>query len=568
MEKVLKVKNETISTLNSKPFSDSLTLTDQRMYVFSLITFELIMANALARMQLGCTSEELSNYTFLDLFGDQSNKYFQSFATQLRTGQIKDTSFSAYLKESNFTHNKPVKVALQLIQGNEHPLCFAIITDSLAENTNVEKDIFVPNSNFLLNNTGRSLFYERLENAIHLAMHQNSMVCILLLDLDRFKNINHSFGKKLGDAFLKLIEDRLRVFVRENDTISHFEGDEFLFIFPSIPSISVASRITERILHSFSKPFQINEHELFITPSIGMAIYPYDGVDVETLVNNAEKAMYKAKENGGNTYHIYNTDMKSNTYEKLVLENDLRKAIARNEFILYFQPLVDIKTDRIVSMEALIRWNHPSKGMVSPFEFIPLAEEIGLIDRIGYWVMKEACKRLKELHDLGHTFVSMSINIAAPQFKNKDFQNRLVAILNENKLNPNCLTLEITESSAMEHSNKFIELFNQLKGKNIKIAIDDFGTGYSSLSYLKQLNTDTLKIDRSFVKEICSSVENKVIVKAIIQLAHALGIKVVAEGVETQEQLEILRSLDCDIVQGYFISVPLPFTEVREFLCK
>ncbi len=555
-----KKKNNTLSIKENDHYQ--ILNNEQQIYVFSMETFELVVTNEPATKYSHYYVDDLSTYTFLDLVDENSKKPLQSLVEKLHTGIANDLSLKVNFKKGDHSYI-PVMIQLQIIRKKDQSYCLAIV-EEITDETRVNSTY----TDFSVHNPGKLMFYERLKTAISQANQDESLVCILMLDLDRFKNINHSFGKKLGDDLLKKIPDRLQAFVRENDTFSRFEGDEYFFIFRNLRSINDAIQITERLIQSFTKSFHIKGHELFITPSIGMSIYPYDGSEIETLMINAETAMYKAKENGGNNYHLYNATLNSIVLEKLVLENNLRKAIESKEFILYYQPLVDAKSGEVVSLEALIRWNHPTMGIIAPSEFIPFAEEIGVIGAIGDWVLKEACSQLRKWHDMGYTSLSMSINLSALQFRDKEFQPKLLRILKSYQIDPQFLNIEITETSAMEFSNKCVEIFNEFKKSNFKIYIDDFGIGYSSLSYLKQWTIDILKIDKSFIREIVYCSENKEIVSAIINLAHALGIKVIAEGVENQEQMDLLLSLNCDVLQGYYISVPLPKPKMEHFLLQ
>ncbi|WP_409252927.1 putative bifunctional diguanylate cyclase/phosphodiesterase [Bacillus sp. SCS-153A] len=526
-----------------------------KIFTFSLKTFELI------------TYPEQGKYfagqTFLGLLGKNDKDQFRSAVQQLIDGELNISSFYAEIKMSERSRAY-AKIQLQLIQHNKQTCCIALVNDRYPERTS-EEVVYLEG---VMDTESQKVFYKRLQDSINLSVKTGALVSVLILDLDRFKNINHSLGRRYGDEILNLIPQRLQAHIRQNDGVIRLEGDQFLCVFKNVRSVADVAQIADRLLESFCDPFQVEGYELFLTPSIGVSTNNGENCDAESLIMDAEKAMYKAKESGGNCYQFYNKAMNSSVLERLVLENHLRKAIEFQEFVLYYQPLIDARTNKITSLEALIRWNHPTRGILSPAEFIPFAEEIGLIGQIGEWVIKEACRQLKQWHDLGFTSLSMSVNLSAQQFKDEHLQEKLMNILKENGLSPEFINLEITETSAMEYSNKFKNIFNNFKHTKLKIHLDDFGVGYSSLSYLKQWTIDTLKIDRSFIKELVLDSDNREIVTAIINLAHALGIKVIAEGVETESQLEILNSLGCDALQGYYISVPLAKEEMSRYLVQ
>lgn len=526
-----------------------------KIFTFSLKTFELI------------TYPEQGNFfsgrTFPGLLEKKDKEQFRYAVQQLIDGELNISSFYAEIKMSE-SSRVYAKIQLQLIQHNKQTCCIALVNDRYTERA-IEEDSY-PDG--LMDTESQKVFYKRLQDSINLSVKTGTLVSVLLLDLDRFKNINHSLGRRYGDEILNLIPKRLQAHIRQNDGLIRLEGDQFLFVFKSLRSSVDIDQIADRLLESFREPFRVEGFELFITPSIGVSTNNGEICDAESLIMDAEKAMYKAKELGGNCYQYYHETMNSSVLERLILENHLRKAIEFEEFVLYYQPLIDTKTNKITSLEALIRWSHPTRGILSPAEFIPFAEEIGLIGQIGEWVIKEACRQLKKWHELGFTSLSMSVNLSAQQFKDDRLQEKLMNILNENALSPEFINLEITETSAMEYSNKFKNIFNNFKHTKLKIHLDDFGVGYSSLSYLKQWTIDTLKIDRSFIKELVLNSDNREIVTAIINLAHALGIKVIAEGVESKSQLEILDSLGCDVLQGYYISVPLPKEEMSSYLVQ
>ena len=411
----------------------------------------------------------------------------------------------------------------------------------------------------------RLLFYDRLEQALARARRHKEPLAIMLLDLDRFQEINDTLGHETGDRLLKMTAKQLLKGVRESDTIAHLSGDEFFFILPDADAAG-AERTASRLLKGFQIPFSIDSHELYVTPSIGISIYPYDGETPEILVKNADLAMYRAKAQGKNQYQFFTPDMGKAVFQRRTIENHLRKAIEREEFRVHYQPQVNIESGRIVGMEALVRWQHPEQGMIPPLNFIPVAEETGLILPISDWVLRTACTQNKAWQAMGLPPVRVAINLAARQFQQQNLLENIFKVLDELNLPPQWLELEITESTAMQNLDVTIEILNQLSERGVRIAIDDFGTGYSSLSYLKKFPINALKIDRSFIKDVTLDPDSAAIVTAIIAMAKNLKVKVIAEGVETSEQLEFLRKYGCDEIQGYLFSRPVPPEDFVELL--
>jgi diguanylate cyclase (GGDEF)-like protein/PAS domain S-box-containing protein len=415
----------------------------------------------------------------------------------------------------------------------------------------------------------RMLFNDRLVQALAHARRRGSRnVAILLVDLDRFKTINDTLGHGAGDALLRATAERLSRALRDEDTVARLGGDEFLFLVPGIPEVKDAARVAQKVLDVFADPFQVLDQELHVTASIGVSMFPDDGADGETLIRNADTALYRAKEAGRNRYQLYAAAMNAIALKRLVLENHLRRAADRNELSLNYQPLVATDSGEVVGVEALIRWRHPELGFISPAEFIPMAEETGLIVPLTNWILRTACKQMKAWLDQGLGLHSISVNVSACRFNECDLPGVLRDVLAASGLDGRHLTIELTESVMMENVEDTINTLQQIKLQGIKISIDDFGTGYSSLSYLKRLPIDTLKIDQSFVRDIPSGSDDTAIAILIIAMAHNLKFSVVAEGVETREQLDFLKEKNCDVVQGYFLSRPLPAEALTEFLSK
>lgn len=410
----------------------------------------------------------------------------------------------------------------------------------------------------------RLLFNELLSQALAQSRRKKSMLAVLFLDLDHFKFINDTMGHNMGDLLLKLCSERLHQALREGDTIARQGGDEFLVLLPDTRQEEEVASITERILTVFLKPFALNGNEVFISTSVGISLYPNDGSDLETLVKQADTAMYYAKEQGRNNYQFFTRELNSRAHERLSLENSLRRALEREEFVLYYQPQVDFESGCIVGVEALIRWNSAERGIVSPDAFIPLAEETGLIVPIGEWVLQMACTQNLAWQKQGYSPFRIAVNISARQLQEPHFIELVSRILRETGMDPQWLELEITESIAMEKGEFSVEMLRSIKELGVRISIDDFGTGFSSLNYLRQLPVDTLKIDQSFVRDIWADANGEAVITTIILLAKNLQLKVIAEGVETETQWTFLKEKRCDEMQGYFFSKPLPGEDLEK----
>ncbi|MFQ6021845.1 MAG: EAL domain-containing protein [Acidiferrobacterales bacterium] len=412
----------------------------------------------------------------------------------------------------------------------------------------------------------RNLLMERLDQAVMHAHYQDHAVAVLFLDLDRFKVINDTLGHDAGDEVLQAVSERLRNCVRANDTVARLGGDEFALLITHIDKTKDIAPIARGILNVFSRPFKLSDREVFVTASMGISVYLNDSTDAATLLKHADIAMYQAKDQGKNNYRFYTSDMDARTMERLNLETALRRGLERREFLLHYQPKVNLDSGEIIGMEALIRWQRPELGLVSPLEFVPLLEETGLIVPVGEWVLESACQQAQAWKNAGIFVPNVAINLSARQFGSASLLAAIDQLCNEAELDPELLELEITESVLMTEGDSSMETLQALKGMGIKLAIDDFGTGYSSLAYLKRFPIDTLKIDRAFIKDLPTDVEDAAIVSAVIALAQGLGLNVVAEGVETHEQLQFLRSRQCGAAQGYVFGRPLPAEELTALL--
>ena len=411
----------------------------------------------------------------------------------------------------------------------------------------------------------RHAFNERLADALPSLKRFGGTLELLLLDLDNFKVVNDTLGHNNGDQLLKAVSSRLTATLRDTDIISRIGGDEFAVIIQSRRSTVRGARVAEKIIAALSEPYMIGPHEIYVTGSVGVASCSGD-IDLPTLTRNADTAMYQAKARGKNTYAVFEVQMDHNAQKRLSLENNLRKALERDELSLEYQPKLNLIDNTVVGMEALLRWNHPEIGAISPAEFIPVAEECGLIVPIGRWVLQTACRDLAAWRAQGYDNINVAVNLSVRQTRHETLLNEVTSLLHQWNLPPECLGLEITESVLMENIESNISLLNRLRVHGVKLSIDDFGTGYSSMAYLKRFRIDELKIDRAFVQDIPGDSEDKAIVTAIIALAHNLGLSVVAEGVETQAQLAFLRSAGCDHIQGYYFSRPITMQRVTAFL--
>jgi len=418
----------------------------------------------------------------------------------------------------------------------------------------------------LTKSANRSLLQDRLTQAIAYAARHGRQVAVISVDIDNFKYINNSLGHNTGDQLLKAVTERLGSCLRDGDTVARQGGDEFVIVLPDQVSDDHASQVVKRILAAIARPFLINDREFNITCSIGASFFPQDGADGETILKNADAALYGAKELGRNTFQFYAKEIDARINERLVLESSLRRAVEREEFLLQYQPQVHLDRGEIMGAEALIRWRHPELGIVSPDKFIPLAEETGLIEPIGEWVLRAACAQNKAWQDARLPAITVSINLSSRQFRQKGLADTIARALRDTGLNADCLGLELTESLVMHNAAAGALMLQNLKQMGVKLSIDDFGTGYSSLSYLRRFPIDELKIDQSFVRDVMTDPDDAIIAKAIIALAHGLNLKVTAEGVETKEHIDFLQGRRCDQAQGFYFGRPLHSCEFEELL--
>jgi len=412
----------------------------------------------------------------------------------------------------------------------------------------------------------RTLFNDRLTQAIAMARRNRKNIAVLFLDLDGFKHINDSLGHSVGDKLLQSIARRLVDCVRRSDTVSRQGGDEFVVLLAEVEHSEDAAVTARRMLESVAAAHSIDLHDLHITTSIGVSVFPDDGLEAELLIRNADTAMYQAKENGRQNYQFFKPEMNARAVERHFIEEGLRRALERREFALHYQPKIDLKSGRITGAEALIRWTHPTRGAVSPADFIPAAEACGLIRPIGNWVLREACKQARAWVDAGLPLGTMAVNVSAMEFRDRNFPDGVFSILDETGLDPRTLELELTESVLMTRADASEATLKTLRAGGVRLAIDDFGTGYSSLSYLIKFPVDVLKIDQSFIHHMAANPGDTSIVTAVIGMGRSLRLVVVAEGVETKDELAFLRDHDCDEAQGYYFSRPVVPQQFRELL--
>ena len=460
----------------------------------------------------------------------------------------------------------PLPVLFGAAMQDEEIACFVV---DLSQNKQTQEKLnHLAYHDALTDLPNQVLFKDRLRQAIALSRRNDHLQAVLLLNLDRFKTINDSLGYTAGDRLLQSVAQRLTSCVRESDTVARFGGDEFAVLLTNIPRAQDAANVARAIKQALDQAFIFEDQEIFVASSIGISMYPHDGRDTAGLLKTAGVALDRAKVQGGNNFHFYTAGGTTRALKQLVLESNIRSGLDRSEFFVEYQPQVDIRGFHLVGMEALVRWRHPSFGVLYPGEFVSLAEESGLITVMGDFVMRTSCSQNKTWQDKGLTPLRLSVNFSARQFQQPSFITDVSHILKETNLDPRWLELELTESSIMKDPEEAIEKLHELKLMGISVAIDDFGTGYSSLNYLKRFPIDTLKIDKSFVSDVCKDPHDTAIVRAIINLGHALDLTVVAEGVETKEQLQYLSALECDVVQGFLFSKALSAKAFEELLIE
>ena len=448
---------------------------------------------------------------------------------------------------------------IKLQQANAHLVVATIEAHKLAEQieaAKVQLDHLV-HHDVLTGLPNRILLQDRLIQAMESACRQGRQLAVMFMDLDQFKHINDSLGHAIGDKLLQSVAQRLMGCVRHSDTISRQGGDEFVVLLPYIENPESAGVCAQKMLATLALPHRIDQHELHISVSIGISIYPDDGQDAETQIKNADIAMYQAKENGRNNYKFFEQDMNARAVQRQSVEVSLRRALERQEFVLHYQPKINLQSGAIVGVEALIRWQHPEQGLLLPAQFVSIAEDCGLILPIGRWVLREACLQARSWQQAGLPPIIVAVNISALEFRDKDFLENIRAVIEKTGLEPRYLELELTESILMQDAASTDSMLHALANFGVKLAIDDFGTGYSSLSYLKLFPINTLKIDQSFVNQMCSNLDDAAIVSAVTSMGKSLKLCVIAEGVESSEQSAFLLAQHCDEGQGYYFGRPM-----------
>jgi diguanylate cyclase (GGDEF)-like protein/PAS domain S-box-containing protein len=451
--------------------------------------------------------------------------------------------------------------------GNPIKLAGALTDISINKMTE-EKNQKLAYFDTLTNLPNRSVFFTELQKEIKKSKAYGTNGAVLFLDLDNFKMVNDSLGHDVGDILLQEISERLSSVIEREDVLCRYGGDEFLILKKSLKSKTELKILCDEILTQLENSFDLNGKEVFISASIGISIFPENGSDSASILKNADTAMYKAKEGGKNKYKFYKKEMSKGLIRNMLIENELRDAIKNDRFYLHYQPQVDLKTSRVIGTEALIRLDTENLGFVSPMEFIPVAEKAGLIPTIGEWVMKTACEQNASWLNKGYGNQRISINVSALQLRQRDFVEKVESIIQSTGLQPEMVEIEITESTLMECMEKNVRVLNRLRELGVRTSLDDFGTGYSSLNYLRMIPIDTLKIDKSFIDNICVQAKQEAMVDYIIKMAHEMGVEVVAEGVENYDQLEMLRNKNCDVIQGYVFSKPLAPDEIDKILLK
>ena len=526
------------------------------VFMFEPESLKFFYVNEGATRQVGYSTEELLQMTPYDIKPTYNEVQFRALLVPLIDGR-EDTMTFETIHQHKDGHELPVEIFLQYVKPeNESPRFVAIVRD-LSERIEAQKKLrHLAHHDSLTNLPNRLLFMDRLEHAL-LRRHASGQLAVLFLDLDRFKVINDTLGHASGDMVLQLLGERLSSCLRADDTLARLSGDEFAIILEDVNSSDEVVTVARHVLQELVSPFVVEGRELFITASIGISMSPNDGKDSNTLLKHADVAMYRAKDLGRNTYQFYAADMSAKAFERLNLETSLRYALERDQFKLMYQPQVDISTGKIIGVEALLRWQHPDLGIIGPSEFIPILEETGLIVPVGEWLLYKACTQVKSWQDMYDTNLRIAINLSARQFNDSELVSLVEYCLARANLAAQTLELEITESIIMQDSKWIGDAFQAFESMGVRVAIDDFGTGYSSLSYLKRFPIDTIKIDRSFIRDVTSDIDDAAIVSAIIAMAQSLKLEVVAEGVETEAQLNFVRGKGCTAMQGFLFSEPL-----------
>ncbi|WP_158597905.1 EAL domain-containing protein [Noviherbaspirillum saxi] len=527
----------------------------------------LMVNNKLCEI-VGYSRNELLNMAFQDITHPDDVVTDWAIARRMTACEIDEKT-----REKRYRHKNGyyiwVNLTSSMVRSEDGtPKYYSTVVEDISRRKQIEEELLhLANHDALTSLPNRSLLLDRLSQALVFAGRSASQVAVMLIDLDRFKNINDSFGHEAGDKFIMEIGRRLAASVRAGDTVARLGGDEFVLIRPDVAQGDAVVILAQQIQEALGRPLTIQGHEFFPSGSIGISMYPKDGEDSQTLLKNADTAMYRAKDAGRNNFQFYAHDMNSRALDRLKLESGLRRALERDEFVVHYQPQMEIASGEIIGAEALLRWQAPGQGMIFPGDFISIAEEAGLIVPMGEWVLRTACTQKKAWHDAGmRAPMKIAVNLSARQFKHQDIVKVVSRVLEQTGCRPEWLELEITESVVMDNPEAAARTLQKLSDMGVHLSIDDFGTGYSSLNYLKRFPINSLKIDRSFVRDITTDVDDAAIARAVIALAHSLKMTVIAEGVESAEQLSFLREQQCDQMQGYYLSRPVPAPELEKLL--
>ncbi|MHB8743461.1 MAG: EAL domain-containing protein [Sulfuricaulis sp.] len=505
--------------------------------------------------------------TLANIVENTQQRYLTETSLSHSSGQTLSTLFSAALAEDNT--GRPLCLMLTLLEmpaANYRHHSLTQATASAAPAHEPDPDTAWYDAVTGLKN--QLFFQEQLRHAIPRAEREAKKLGVLFLDLDRFKELNDSFGQQAGNQLLKDAGARIVNFVRKSDTVARLGGNQFAILLEGLDKAEPISSVAQKLTGVFAAPFLWQGEDVYLSASIGISIFPEDGIDGDRLIKNAESAMHQTKREGGNAFQFYTRELNTKAMQRVTMDRELHRALKHSEFVLYYQPMVDISGGQVTCLEALLRWQHPEKGLLPPLSFIPLLEETGLIIPVGDWILRTACRQIKALQNIGFSQLRMAVNVSARQFSQKDFALNLGSILRETGLNPQSLELEITESVLIQDSDKSWKILEAIAAQGISIALDDFGTGYSSLSYLKRFPIHTLKIDQNFVSGVPKKRDDVAITNAILALAASLGLKVIAEGVETTEQHAFLRDRHCDELQGFLFSRPMPADELGLWMQK
>lgn len=540
------------------------TMEAAQVGIFVVQDFRFKYVNAFLLKACGYTAEELLDEKGpLDLIAPEQHAFVVQQMNERAQGVPGQRYELFAVRKDGSTF--PVSIQSATSHFNGMPASVGTVFDISEQKAAEERIRELANYDALTGLPNRRLFHDRMAQMLAVAQREETSVALLFIDLDHFKRINDSLGHSVGDELLCALAGRLEHLVRRGDTIARLGGDEFVIAMPDV-NATVVAEVARRLLDECCTPFMIAGHELTVTPSAGISLYPQDGEDIEALLKNADSAMYQAKEIGRNTFQFYRSEMNTVTLERLMMESALRRALKNREFILSYQPLVCLKSGRIVGVEALIRWRHPDLGMIMPDRFIPLAEENGLINPIGDWVLNEACRQGQAWIEAGLPPMTMAVNVAPVQFRQSGFLEAVAGALSVSGFDAASLELEVTERTVMHDAEINLGALSALHRMGVQISLDDFGTGYSSLAYLKRFPVGKLKIDRSFIHDMESDPDDRAIASTIVSVGRNLRLSVLAEGVESATQLDYLRQMGCDLAQGYFFARPLPPEEITELL--